>query len=90
MLSGLKLLALALFLYDLYQLRKKEKEEESEASDAAALEETNLKMTSNSIISLDKCKPTTDLPMTINIHSRTENRDRSRSSTPELEPMLSA
>jgi hypothetical protein len=87
MLSGLKLLALALFLYDLFQLRRIEKEEEAEEAANNALEVSNLKVASNSIISLDKCKPN-DSP-TIKVHSRTNSyRDRSHSTTLEREPML--
>lgn len=90
MLSGLKLLALALFLYDLYQLRKIEKkEEEAEAATAAALEGSDLK-NSNSIISLDKCKENKCASPSISIHSRNHPIDRSQSSVQEREPMISA
>ncbi len=93
MLSGLKLLALALFLYDLYQLRKIEKKEDLEA-EAAELEEKNINLkSSNSIISLDKCKKAISNSFespTISIHSRKHSIDRSQSSIHEREPMISA
>ena len=57
-LSGLKLMALALFLYDFFQLRNLEKKEDEAASLAAAvaLQAESLKLKSNSVISLDKRK----------------------------------
>lgn len=90
MLSGLKLLALALFLYDLYQLRKIEKKEDAEA--AAALEERdNLKL-SSSIVSLDKCKakPSSSPSISIHTNSRSNSIDRAKSFVHEREPMISA
>ncbi|CAL8101280.1 unnamed protein product [Orchesella dallaii] len=56
-LSGLKLLALALFLYDYFQLKRIEEEEEKAAN--KALNEgkgDSFKPHTGSIISLDKCK----------------------------------
>ncbi|OXA64695.1 Solute carrier organic anion transporter family member 5A1 [Folsomia candida] len=81
MLSGLKLLALALFLYDLYQLRKLEKKEEAEEAVAAAATNGDNLKSCNSIISLDKCKA-------IPCSSRNHSIDRSQCFAHEREPML--
>jgi len=88
MLSGLKLLALALFLYDLYQLRKIEKEEEAEEAANNALEGSSRKATSNSTISLDKCKPSNESPSPTTKPISRKNSYTERSSTFEREPML--
>jgi len=82
MLSGLKLLALALFLYDLFHLRRLERREADEANEKLE----GVKMSSNSNISLDNCKPDTD---TAFASSRREHlSDISHESSPEAEPML--